>query len=181
MTPCRSALAPPTRASTLRTGTRPRQTDCQSSPHPSQSVSTRLSAPMSAERTSPTSFPSSRSTASSLRIGSRHLGAASSPTSTSWGTSISTTFRSSSMSIPSFGSFVGADRNSDHAWGSPYGRVLGVGLVNEILARLADSPVLLGSGTNSSMDTNSATFPLKHSTRTSRMTTTLQAYCLLPD
>ena len=35
-----------------------------------------------------------------------------------------------------------------------------MGLVNEVLARLTDTPVLLGSGTNSTLDTSSVTFPL---------------------
>lgn len=31
--------------------------------------------------------------------------------------------------------------------------------MNEIIARLTDAPVLLGSGTNSTLDSNPATFP----------------------
>ena len=47
---------------------------------------------------------------------------------------------------------------SDHAWGSPYARATGAGLANEIIARLTGTPVTLGSGTNSTLDLNSATF-----------------------
>ena len=52
---------------------------------------------------------------------------------------------------------------SNHAWGSPYARASGAGLVNEIIARLTDAPVLLGSGTNSTLDSNPATFPTNKS------------------
>ena len=51
----------------------------------------------------------------------------------------------------------------DHSWGSPYGRVSGIGLVNEIIARLEEKRVLLGSGTNSTLDTDPKTFPLGQS------------------
>ena len=52
---------------------------------------------------------------------------------------------------------------SDHAWGSPYARATGAGLANEIIARLTGTPVTLGSGTNSTLDLNSATFPYNKS------------------
>jgi hypothetical protein len=52
---------------------------------------------------------------------------------------------------------------SDHSYGSPYGRVSAVGLANEIVARLTDTPVILGSGTNSALDLNPSTFPYNKS------------------
>ena len=37
------------------------------------------------------------------------------------------------------------------------------GLANEILARLTNTPVILGSGTNSTLDSNPAIFPFNKS------------------
>ncbi|KAJ3157314.1 hypothetical protein HDU89_002727 [Geranomyces variabilis] len=48
-------------------------------------------------------------------------------------------------------------------YGGPLGRAWGVGWVNELLARLTDSPVVDHTSTNTTMDANPATFPLGRS------------------
>ena len=45
-------------------------------------------------------------------------------------------------------------------YGQPLGRVQGVGYVNELLARLTGTPVLLGTQVNTTLDTDPSTFPL---------------------
>ncbi|EKM60569.1 uncharacterized protein PHACADRAFT_84917, partial [Phanerochaete carnosa HHB-10118-sp] len=50
------------------------------------------------------------------------------------------------------------------AWGSPLGRVLGVGYVQEFVARLTHTPIAThNSSTNATMDDNTTTFPLGQS------------------
>ncbi|KAJ3175865.1 hypothetical protein HDU87_005693 [Geranomyces variabilis] len=48
-------------------------------------------------------------------------------------------------------------------YGGPLGRAWGVGWVNELIARLTDSPVVDHTSTNTTMDADPATFPLGRS------------------
>ncbi|KAF8606065.1 phosphoglycerate mutase-like protein [Ceratobasidium sp. AG-I] len=47
-----------------------------------------------------------------------------------------------------------------NSYGSPYGRSIGAGWVNELIARLTDTPVHDNTTTNSTLDSNPATFPI---------------------
>ena len=50
------------------------------------------------------------------------------------------------------------------AWGSPFGRVLGIGYVQELVARLTHTPIAThNSSTNATLDDNPVTFPLNDS------------------
>lgn len=52
----------------------------------------------------------------------------------------------------------------DSSFGSPLSRVLGVGWIQELVARLTHSPIAIhNTSTNSTLDDNSVTFPLDQS------------------
>jgi hypothetical protein len=53
-----------------------------------------------------------------------------------------------------------ADADSDSRYGEPLGPVQGVGYVNELIARLTNSPVQDRTQVNHTLDSNPATFPL---------------------
>lgn len=52
------------------------------------------------------------------------------------------------------------DKYYNTGYGQPLGPVNGVGYINELLARLTDTPVNDSTSTNSTLDTSPATFPL---------------------
>lgn len=71
-----------------------------------------------------------------------------------------TLFESFPEAFPGFAYVGDLDKFYGAAYGNPLGRVQGVGYVNELLARLTNSPVRDNTQTNRTLDSSPVTFPL---------------------